>query len=299
LFESIAYGLGWIDTMPAYNVGKANAETNRRKEYAISDLKGELTNLKNDYKHLLETLLVIPEKTSAYYPASALTQLEFIEGKIRLLSDALKTNDYEWCKQEKENALLSHQKDTSSIKRKSYGKAIAAAATLLIGGIWGTNYMGSVKDREEFNQTIQQGDAFLSTGSYNQAISSYKDAYTNYDAFNSSSYKDDAFQKMEEVTDRLIEEGKNDNTSLLTAYQTIQSELELDLTSSEKEILKNKLESVESDIATRIKNGYNTLALNISANKGKLDDTGKKLLDELLKLSPNDYWLNFIKNKEQ
>jgi len=37
----------------------------------------------------------------------------------------------------------------------------------------------------------------------------------------------------------------------------------------------------------------------VSANNGKLNEDGKKLLEELLELSPDDYWLKFIKNKEQ
>ena len=305
LLKSIAYGLGWTDAIPIYNpdiednVDNTKAEANRHRENTIFDLKGELSNLKKEYKKLLESLIVIPAKTSAYYPASAHSQLYLVEGKIRLICDALKTKDYEWCKQEKEKILLSHQKDTSSLKRKAYSKVAAAAAALIIGGSVGTSYVSSLGDMNTFNQTIQKGDGFMSTGSYDQAISTYTDAFNNYDAFNSGSYKEDALSKIEEATDKLVEEGKADNTSLFQAHEAIQSELSLDIPSADRNKFQNKLKIVEDEIAQRVEKGHNTLALNISSNNGKLNEEGKKLLEELLKLSPNDYWLNFIKNKER
>ena len=261
--------------------------------------KGELSAQKKEYRRLLDTLLVIPAKTSAYYPASALTKLSLVEGKIKLLSDALKTNDADWCIQEKEKVLQAHYKDTSSLKRKAYTKVAAVATTLLIGGAYGTSYVSSLGDIDAFNQTVQKGDSFMSSGLYDQALVSYSEAYTNYDAFNSSSYKEDAFQKMEEVTDKLIEKGKTDNPSLLQAKNALQKQLQLDIPSSERTRLQEKLNGIETEIVSKVDNGRNTLILNVSANNGKLNEDGKKLLDELLELSPDDYWLKFIKNKEQ
>ena len=139
----------------------------------------------------------------------------------------------------------------------------------------------------------------MSSGLYDQALVSYSEAYTNYDAFNTSSYKEDAFQKMEEVTDKLIEKGKTDNPSLLQAKNALQKQLQLDIPSSERTRLQEKLNGVETEIVSKVDNGRNTLILNVSANNGKLNEDGKKLLDELLELSPDDYWLKFIKNKEQ
>ena len=289
--------------VPKYASGnKATASSSTKhtnKTNTIADLKGELSAQKKEYRRLLDTLLVIPAKTSAYYPASALTKLSLVEGKIKLLSDALKTNDADWCIQEKEKVLQAHYKDTSSLKRKAYTKVAAVATTLLIGGAYGTSYVSSLGDINAFNQTVQKGDSFMSSGLYDQALVSYSEAYTNYDAFNSSSYKEDAFQKMEEVTDKLIEKGKTDNPSLLQAKNALQKQLQLDIPSSERTRLQEKLNGVETEIVSKVDNGRNTLILNVSANNGKLNEDGKKLLDELLELSPDDYWLKFIKNKEQ
>lgn len=303
LLSSIVYGLGTSTIVPKYALGNKTVTTSSTKHTnkanTISDLKGELNAQKKEYRRLLDTLLVIPAKTSAYYPASAITKLSLIEGKIKILSDALKTTDADWCSQEKAKVLQAHHKDTSSLKRKAYTKVATIATTLLIGGAYGTSYVSSLGDIEAFNQTVQKGDSFMSSGLYDQALASYSEAYTSYDAFNSSSYKEDAIQKMEEVADKLIEKGKTDNPSLLQAKQALQSQLQLDLPSSDRTRIQEKLNGVEAEIVSRVDNGRNTLILNVSANNGKLNEDGKKLLNELLELSPDDYWLKFIKNKEQ
>lgn len=303
LLSSIVYGLGTSTDASKYTSGNqavaSSSPKHTNKANTIFDLKRELNAQKKEYSRLLDTLLVIPAKTSAYYPASALTKLSFVEGKIKILSDALKTNDADWCSQEKEKVLRAHYKDASSLKRKAYTKVAAVATTLLIGGAYGTSYVSSLGDIEAFNQTVQKGDSFMSSGLYDQALASYSEAYTNYDAFNSSSYKKDAFQKMEEITDKLIEKGKTDNPSLLQVKEALQSQLQLDIPSSNRSRLQEKLDGVEAEIVSRVDNGKNTLILNVSANNGKLNEDGKKLLDELLELSPDDYWLKFIKNKKQ
>ena len=303
LLSSIVYGLGTSTIVPKYaseNKTTASSSTKHiNKTNTIADLKGELSVQKKEYRRLLDTLLVIPAKTSAYYPASALTKLSLVEGKIKLLSDALKTNDADWCIQEKEKVLQAHYKDTSSLKRKTYTKVAAVATALLIGGAYGTSYVSSLGDIDAFNQTVKKGDSFMSSGLYDQALASYSEAYSNYDAFNSSSYKEDALKKMEEVTDKLIENGKTDNPSLLQAKNALQSQLQLEMPSSERTRLQEKLNGVEAEIVSKVDNGRNALVLNVSANNGKLNEDGKKLLDELLELSPDDYWLTFIKNKEQ
>ena len=55
----------------------------------------------------------------------------------------------------------------------------------------------------------------------------------------------------------------------------------------------------QAKLASAITNVTNALLTNISSNGGKLDSEGKKMLDEALLVSPNNYWLNFIKNKEK
>lgn len=303
LLTSIVYGLGKSTDIPQYTFGSKTAVSSSKKQACkanmISDLKGELNAQKKEYRRLLDTLLIIPTKTSAYYPASALTKLSLVEGKIKLLSDALKADDDEWCRQEKNKVLQAHYKDTSSLKRNAYFKVAAIALIVLCCGGYGFSYIGSLDDIDKFNKTIQEGDTYITSKSFDKAFDCYYLAYKSYNGINSTSYKNDAFRRMEEVTDQLIDKGEHDNVSLLLAKLSIQNELLLDLSNTDRTKLQEKLKNVEAKIENKVTNGHHTLLINISTNDGKLNEDGKKLLNELLKLSPDDYWLKFIKNKEQ
>ena len=77
----------------------------------------------------------------------------------------------------------------------------------------------------------------------------------------------------------------------------IKSELQLNLDRNNKDKLQQELNEVESLMREKTVNGRQQLITVISANNGKLDESAKNLLNELLMLSPDDYWLNFIKKK--
>lgn len=304
LLCAIAYGLGKLETVPAYKLEEITPVANKSKAVnnttnVISDLTGELNAQKKEYLRLLKTRLVIPQKTSAYYPASALTQLSFIEDKIKLLCQALKTNDQNWCHQEMTRVLQSHVKDTSSLKRKAYSSVAAGAAAIVLGGGFGISYICSLNDIERFENTVKAGDNYVASGLYSKAMGNYAEAYMEYDAFNSSSYKEDALKKMEIVTEKLIQLGNTDNSYLQQAKQSVLLELQLDLSVSDKKRLNEKLQRIEITIANRVNNGKNTLILNIAENGGRLNSDGRKLLRELIAMDSDDYWLNFIKNKEK
>lgn len=60
-----------------------------------------------------------------------------------------------------------------------------------------------------------------------------------------------------------------------------------------------KVKTAQNLLDTEIADGLENLITNISQNKGHLDAESQKLLDELLTINSNDYWLNFIKNREK
>ena len=169
------------------------------------------------------------------------------------------------------------------------------AVVLLVVAVYGFMYMASSTDREQFNQRIYTGDSFMHDGDYINAVESYKKAFNGYNAMNSNGYKEDAFKSMDALNQNLLEEGKNNNKTLLDASKVIRSELSLNLGAKEKEKLQGELKELEAIVTDKVINGHQLLITNISANNGKLDERGKILLNELLALSPDDYWLNFIK----
>lgn len=189
---------------------------------------------------------------------------------------------------------------TPSISKKSLYKIIIPFVTIFVIGLfYSLYYMGSSAEREQFENRVFTGNSFLSSGDYNNALESYKEAYNGYNAMNSDSYKGNALGKIEDLVDKLIKDGETNNKSLVQANSALESALQLNLNDNDMERLKNKKEELENTISGRLDNGRNALITSLSANNGKLDDSGKQLLENLLELAPDDYWLNFIKNKEQ
>lgn len=184
-------------------------------------------------------------------------------------------------------------------EKKVPHKTIAACIFVLLLGfiIWGFSYWKASADREQFENRVFTGNSFMSSGDYVNAVESYKEAFNGYNAMNSDRYKENALEKIEALVDKLIKDGETNNKCLVQANSALESALQLNLNYKDKERLKNKKEELENTISGRIDNGRNTLITSLSANNGKLDDGGKQLLNNLLELAPNDYWLNFIKKK--
>ena len=319
LFDCLAYGLGWINTISQLpqelsNVNSSEYDKNgvhtnkessepyfiRQHQFGKKeiDYNSELQKAKEQYVKALEEGIVVPEKTSGYFPALTINQLDFLQEKIKMLSDVLHEDNTQWCLDKKQEVLDKYHKNTSGLKSKAIAKIAVPAIAVLLGAGYGSAYLASSSDRTQYQENISKGDKYFQAGSYLPAIACYKDAYTNYDAFNEGSYKSKAYQKITDATNKLIAEIDNNPEKLLDAQKALTSEQTLDLDDTEKALVNDKLGKVNAKITSTLDNGKNSLVLNISSNGGKLNNEGKKMLKQLLKLAPNDYWLNFIKNKE-
>lgn len=183
-------------------------------------------------------------------------------------------------------------------KRRIPFWAVALISIIPIVGVaYAFSYMAASNDRDQFNERIFSGDSFMYKGDYENAVEKYKEAYEGYNALNSNGFKEDALESMEALNNKVIQEGQNDNKKLFEASNLIKSELQLNLDKKDKDKLQKELDEVETLMRDRTNNGRQQLITNISANNGKLDESGRMLLNELLLLSPDDYWLNFIKKK--
>lgn len=302
LFNCLAYGMGWIDTVcdfiPDTPSDRQSSENLKVDKSNFLDLNAELKKGKDQYLRVLEEGIEIPSKGSGYYPAMVINQLDFLQEKIKMLSDALHTDNSKWCEDKKQEMLSRYHKDTSSLKKKAIAKIAIPAVAILIGGGVGTSYITSGPEREQFNKSINEGDKLYAQSNYLMAITSYKDAYTNYDAFNEGSYKSEAFNKIADATDKLIAETESNPDKLVEAQVALKTEQTMDLSDDDKATVNQKLNQINTKINTAVDNGKNSLLLNISSNGGKLNAEGKAQLKQLLKLSPDDYWLNFMKKKE-
>lgn len=208
LFNCLAYGMGWIDSVEDNTQDISEDNTIQGKIANLLDLNDELRKAKSQYLRVLEDSIEMPLKGSGYYPAMVVNQLDFLQEKIKMLSDALHTDNTQWCKDKKQEMLNRYYRDTTGLKKIAIAKIAIPAAAVLIGGGFGFSYVAAGPDREMFNKSINEGDKLYAQNNYLMAITNYKDAYTNYDAFNEGSYKTTALRKISDATDKLIGRGR-------------------------------------------------------------------------------------------
>ena len=65
------------------------------------------------------------------------------------------------------------------------------------------------------------------------------------------------------------------------------------------DLLLHLIEKNKIDLQNTVSEEVDQLAEIISFNGGHLTEDGKKYLDQLLAVSPDNYWLNLIKTKEK
>lgn len=184
-------------------------------------------------------------------------------------------------------------------KKSSSHNAIAAViiALVVIVAIF-YSYNASENDKEQFNSMVLSGNSFFSNGEYSKAMDSYKEAYNVNYTLGNEDYQKEAFEKMDVLAGELLKKGLSDNSCLLQALDLSKSELQLNgLNRVSREKIQARIDNIENLIIEKTENGKNALITNISANNGKLDEIGTAQLKDLLELSPDDYWLNFILKK--
>lgn len=101
ILDCLSYGLHWTNIIPNSFVSyQKNDGTSN-----IVDFKAEMDELKRKYSAMLKATITIPDNSSGYFTASALTEIYYLSDKIRIVADVLHTDDYKWCLDEKKKIL--------------------------------------------------------------------------------------------------------------------------------------------------------------------------------------------------
>lgn len=274
-----------------------------KKQKADAVAKG-LDELRSQYQTLLASLIIVPKKLgikrSGYYDDNGEKELSSVEDDIKLNYYNMGKPYDKWCEKEKNNYLAKYRVETQNIVLQLIAKIGIPAAVVLGASGTGISYMTSTSAIEQFEHTISMGEQQATAGEYGKALQLFSDAKKNYTAsFRIGHYQDIADEHIStSINDatqtcvKMVEEGK------LMDASTLLSSLPKKII-SETQQYSEQYNSAKSTLDNAINDGLNNIISDISSNHGKLSNTSKKKLNELLKVNPNDYWLNFIKNKEK
>lgn len=273
-----------------------------QKEEKRKAVEVALENEKKKFEQSLQQCIVLPEKSyirkSGHLSDDAASVLDPIEAEIKVLYKELNKKYDDYCKKLSDKTLSKYVVTPQQRKNQIIKKIIAPGAIALLGFFTGINYLSSKSQIDTFNTTIEQADQAASQGDLGKAMGLYQSAKDNYDGtFMSSMYEGEAEDKIQDnfktisnQCEQLISENKlgEANELIKSIPQTVVNSNE-DVASGVKYLNETLTKSVDTAFDDLIKNVY--------VSGGSLNQEGQALLDQLLQVKPNDYWLNFIKNK--
>ena len=284
----------WID--------KAKSDFLASKSSPASARNGVLDQLKNDY---LSRLSELDRSTKSGEIDLSDSTLKDTRRKLINLGSLLGKNMEQWCNIE--NDKISNDRKARASKRKKRNRIVSAVAgvALLIGGWQGISYTSSADARDAYEMTMASADAEYAQGNYIVALDLFQKAEDDYDAsYSSSSYKGKAHAKAVETSDKIIANWEEKVRPLLQSKKVAQAKAltlalpkNLVLGGNSEQVFKSISEQIDSDLAIRATEMVDELLNDIYIHQGKLSEVGKAELDEMIKVVPDNYWLNFIKEK--
>lgn len=286
----------WID--------KTKKDFLASKSSPISARNGVLDQLKNKY---LTKLNLLDKETKTGVIDFSDSELTEIRRKLINLGTLLNQNMAIWC--DSENKRVAEERNKSFAKRKKRNIILSSVAglALIIGGGNFISYTSSSEARSTFEATMTSGDTEMAKGNYVEAITLFQKAENEYDAsYSSSSYKKEAHSKAVEASDKIIAEWETQVTPLIKNNRLAKAKLitmalpsNLVLEGSSENAHKNIIQQIDNSLSVRSSAIVDQLLNEIYSNKGKLSESSKQELDEMIEVIPDNYWLNFIKEKSE
>ncbi len=266
--------------------------------------RGVLDQLKNDYIARLSELDKASKSPDIDFSD---TSLRDIRRKLINLGTLLYVNMETWCDTENDTIDKAHKKRLKNKKRRNIIVSAVASLALLIGGGEAISYQSSADERSQFEQTMSLANAEYSQGHYDKALTLYQKAENDYTAsFSSSSYKGEAHEKAVEVSDKIITDWASQVQPLLAdkyaaEAKIITMNLPVNLIKEGKqgETYNTLTQQINAAVKSRTAEIVDELLNDIYTNHGKLSATAQKELDAMIKVVPDNYWLNFLKEKSK
>lgn len=283
-------------------IAKTKSDFLASKSSPSSARNGVLDQLQNEYSTRLATL---DKETKSGEIDFSDSELKETRRKLINLGSLLHKDMEKWC--DSENEKLANKRFERAAKKKKRNIFISSAAglVLLIGGWQGISYTSSADARAAYDTTMASANTAYSSGNYAEALTLYQQAENGYDAsYSSSTYKGDAHAKAIEATDKIISDWEAQVRPLLQSNKPAQaksltlalpSNLVLEGTVGER--YNSLSQQIDTDLETRTSAIVDDLLNDLYTHNGHLSESGKQELEDMIAVVPDNYWLNFIKEK--
>ena len=298
----ISRQLGIKDNNWCKNMKEMTLSSHRKKK--LNSVREVLDSKKTEFTNLLNTALVKPSSSyiskSGHYAVDRLSDIEKLESEIIRLYVEMEIKYDGWCDKEKSRILSPYVVSDSDRFRQMLLK-IAMPAVMFCGvAYYGGTYATSTDDINAYEQRMETAESYFANGDYGKAIAGFMQASNHYDgSFRTSSYKDGAMSHADACF-----EGMQYKVASLSEAKQYEQVLSLMKSIPTEYLSANQdksdwIEKTKIDLQNTVAEDIDQLADKIAYNGGMLTEDDKVYLNQLLAVSPDNYWLNLIKAKEK
>lgn len=287
-----------------YWIDKTKSDFLASKSSPKAERNHVLDQLKIAYKSRLAVLDKETKKGEIDFSDAKLTGIRL---KLINLGTLLNKNMIGWC--DSENNYVEEERENRLAKRKRHNIILGSVAgiALIFGGCNLIYYTSSSEARDKYETIMASANSEMSTGNYAAAITLFEKAKNDYNAsYSSSSYKKEAHSKAAEASAKIIEDWVNQVSPLIESNRVAKAKLltmelpaNLVLEGSTEGTYKELTQKIDKAFSDRVITIIDQLLNEIYANKGKLLPSSSQELNEMIEVDPDNYWLNFIKERSK
>lgn len=283
-------------------IRRTNSEFLESKGSPASTRKNVLNKLKKDYLSRLSELSGKTKSGGIDFSDETLKQMRL---KLFKLGSVIGVNTEIWCDTENDKVVKERIDQLAKRKKKKKKIGIIAGILLFIGGCEGISYTTSRDAIAAYEQTMTSATAEYNQGSYVTALDLFQKAENDYNgSYSETTYKNEAHAKAVETTDKIITVWEQEVRTLLHSNKIAQAKIltlslpsNLVLSENSEKIYTSITEQIDTDLARHTSAVVDKLLNDIYIHQCKLSEAGKIELEEMIQAVPDNYWLNFIKEK--
>jgi len=282
-------------------INKTKSDFLASKSSPVSARNGVLDQLKGEYTSRLATL---DKSTKSGDIDFSDAELKDIRRKLINLGSLFNKNMEQWC-DSTNDAVTQDRVKKRNMRRRNRIISIVGGFILVIIGWQQIEYHSSADERAVYEATMTEASSNFANGNYIEALTLFQKAEKEYTAsYLSTSYKQDAHSKALEVSEKIVTDWKNQVAPLLQNNMPAQAKAltlslpnNLVLEGSVGEQYNQLVQQIDTELNARANAMVDELLNDIYAHQGKLSESGKQDLEEMIGVVPDNYWLNFIKEK--
>ena len=283
----------------------AKHQSSEAEKKAVAEKTIDLLSV--EYDKLLSDGLIVPKnifsETTSYYEETDIVKLDEMAMKLSKAKRVLKMAVAIDGSADRQNKIAVANKRRKAVRRVLSVVTAVIALLVILFVVKKIRYAANKTSIIAIESKIAEADSLMRLNQFVDAYNAYNQGFEAYDVdFNKKRYHSIINGRIKELGEQSIEAFERQcaeirKTECYVPIEELVSIIPLQIRNNDSKRIQNQITSYQNDAETSFERNFDRLLRDISNNNGKMNDNSRGLLDNLLRYKPDDYWLNFIKNR--